>query len=257
MLSHRLDGAALERDHGGPLRALVPSLYFWKSAKWVTGVHFTEVEQSMSLAGLAHLDADARAKAILRALEVEGRLDERYDEGEVAGARRRWVPRRRRALRSPRWSAHRACQQQRGQRVQREDGGLAPRAAGRGTFPRDLTQTRGGRPARAWDGARARRASVVRGSAMHASVGGARRVGQALDAEAHARDGLAARGIARQLVPPAETRVEVVVVPAVAGDDGAWYAVSGGNGNLLHDADLAVVVQAQQGAAREVCAACA
>ncbi|MCA9579260.1 MAG: molybdopterin-dependent oxidoreductase, partial [Myxococcales bacterium] len=25
----------------GPLRALVPSLYFWKSAKWVTGVHFT------------------------------------------------------------------------------------------------------------------------------------------------------------------------------------------------------------------------
>ena len=41
LLSHRLGGAALERDHGGPLRALVPSLYFWKSAKWVTGVHFT------------------------------------------------------------------------------------------------------------------------------------------------------------------------------------------------------------------------
>jgi DMSO/TMAO reductase YedYZ molybdopterin-dependent catalytic subunit len=40
LISHRLDGAALERDHGGPLRAVVPSLYFWKSAKWVTGVRF-------------------------------------------------------------------------------------------------------------------------------------------------------------------------------------------------------------------------
>ncbi|WP_029429499.1 molybdopterin-dependent oxidoreductase [Blastococcus sp. URHD0036] len=27
---------ALTREHGGPLRLLVPHLYFWKSAKWVT-----------------------------------------------------------------------------------------------------------------------------------------------------------------------------------------------------------------------------
>ena len=44
--------------------------------------NFTEVEQSMSLAGVAHLDPDARDQAILRALGVEGELDERYDEGE-------------------------------------------------------------------------------------------------------------------------------------------------------------------------------
>ena len=30
------DGAPLTREHGGPLRLLVPHLYFWKSAKWVT-----------------------------------------------------------------------------------------------------------------------------------------------------------------------------------------------------------------------------
>jgi DMSO/TMAO reductase YedYZ molybdopterin-dependent catalytic subunit len=30
------EGAALTRDHGGPLRLLVPHLYFWKSAKWLT-----------------------------------------------------------------------------------------------------------------------------------------------------------------------------------------------------------------------------
>ena len=29
-------GAPLSREHGGPLRLLVPHLYLWKSAKWVT-----------------------------------------------------------------------------------------------------------------------------------------------------------------------------------------------------------------------------
>jgi DMSO/TMAO reductase YedYZ molybdopterin-dependent catalytic subunit len=32
------DGAALEAEHGGPARLLVPHLYLWKSAKWVTGI---------------------------------------------------------------------------------------------------------------------------------------------------------------------------------------------------------------------------
>ncbi|HEX6617425.1 MAG TPA: sulfite oxidase-like oxidoreductase [Gemmatimonadales bacterium] len=30
-------GEPLPREHGGPVRLLVPHLYFWKSAKWVTG----------------------------------------------------------------------------------------------------------------------------------------------------------------------------------------------------------------------------
>ena len=30
------DGQPLPRDHGGPVRLLVPHLYFWKWAKWVT-----------------------------------------------------------------------------------------------------------------------------------------------------------------------------------------------------------------------------
>lgn len=30
------DGRPLPVDHGGPVRLLVPHLYFWKSAKWVT-----------------------------------------------------------------------------------------------------------------------------------------------------------------------------------------------------------------------------
>ena len=30
------DGRPLPVDHGGPVRLLVPHLYFWKSAKWIT-----------------------------------------------------------------------------------------------------------------------------------------------------------------------------------------------------------------------------
>jgi DMSO/TMAO reductase YedYZ molybdopterin-dependent catalytic subunit len=33
-----VDGEPLPRDHGGPARLLVPHLYFWKSAKWVSGM---------------------------------------------------------------------------------------------------------------------------------------------------------------------------------------------------------------------------
>ena len=36
------DGYELEPEHGGPARLLVPHLYFWKSAKWVRGLLFTD-----------------------------------------------------------------------------------------------------------------------------------------------------------------------------------------------------------------------
>jgi len=32
------EGRPLPREHGGPARLLVPHLYFWKSAKWVSGL---------------------------------------------------------------------------------------------------------------------------------------------------------------------------------------------------------------------------
>ncbi|MGZ7047337.1 MAG: sulfite oxidase-like oxidoreductase [Methanobacterium sp.] len=36
------NGIPLTKRHGGPLRLIVPKLYFWKSAKWVTGVEFMD-----------------------------------------------------------------------------------------------------------------------------------------------------------------------------------------------------------------------
>lgn len=34
------NGIPITKGHGGPVRLVVPKLYFWKSAKWVTGVEF-------------------------------------------------------------------------------------------------------------------------------------------------------------------------------------------------------------------------
>jgi DMSO/TMAO reductase YedYZ molybdopterin-dependent catalytic subunit len=39
-LSH--NGEPLTPEHGGPVRLLVPHLYFWKSAKWVRGIELLE-----------------------------------------------------------------------------------------------------------------------------------------------------------------------------------------------------------------------
>jgi DMSO/TMAO reductase YedYZ molybdopterin-dependent catalytic subunit len=40
MLAFRYDDQPLAPEHGGPLRMLVPKLYFWKSAKWLSGLEF-------------------------------------------------------------------------------------------------------------------------------------------------------------------------------------------------------------------------
>jgi DMSO/TMAO reductase YedYZ molybdopterin-dependent catalytic subunit len=42
LLATHHDGEPLNPEHGGPIRLLVPHLYFWKSAKWVTGFELLE-----------------------------------------------------------------------------------------------------------------------------------------------------------------------------------------------------------------------
>jgi DMSO/TMAO reductase YedYZ molybdopterin-dependent catalytic subunit len=45
LVTHRLDDRGLGRAHGAPVRALVPDLYFWKSAKWLTGIRFARRDE--------------------------------------------------------------------------------------------------------------------------------------------------------------------------------------------------------------------
>jgi len=43
VLALKHNGRDLEPDHGGPMRLVVPKLYFWKSAKWLRGLEFLDV----------------------------------------------------------------------------------------------------------------------------------------------------------------------------------------------------------------------
>ena len=42
LLAHSWSGQPLTTEHGGPVRLVVPHLYFWKSAKWLQAIEFLE-----------------------------------------------------------------------------------------------------------------------------------------------------------------------------------------------------------------------
>lgn len=46
MIATHYEGRTLVEDHGGPARLLVPHLYFWKSAKWLSALQFTERDEA-------------------------------------------------------------------------------------------------------------------------------------------------------------------------------------------------------------------
>jgi DMSO/TMAO reductase YedYZ molybdopterin-dependent catalytic subunit len=45
LLAHRWEGAPISAAHGGPVRLVLPKLYFWKSAKWLTRLSFVAADQ--------------------------------------------------------------------------------------------------------------------------------------------------------------------------------------------------------------------
>jgi DMSO/TMAO reductase YedYZ molybdopterin-dependent catalytic subunit len=42
LITYELNGRPLAQAHGAPVRNLLPDRYFWKSAKWLTGIKFVE-----------------------------------------------------------------------------------------------------------------------------------------------------------------------------------------------------------------------
>lgn len=46
MLATHWQGQPLTRAHGGPMRLVVPHLYFWKSAKWLKGIEFIGADRA-------------------------------------------------------------------------------------------------------------------------------------------------------------------------------------------------------------------
>ncbi|HKE18425.1 MAG TPA: molybdopterin-dependent oxidoreductase [Kofleriaceae bacterium] len=45
LVAYQFNGKPFARAHGSPVRALVPDLYFWKSAKWLTGIKFVQRDE--------------------------------------------------------------------------------------------------------------------------------------------------------------------------------------------------------------------
>jgi len=45
LVVYEADGEPLTPDHGRPARLFVPSKYFWKSAKWLTGIELSSVDK--------------------------------------------------------------------------------------------------------------------------------------------------------------------------------------------------------------------
>src|SRR6185369_8584004 len=45
LLATHWQGEPLSVEHGGPLRVIVPKLYFWKSAKWLKRINFVADDQ--------------------------------------------------------------------------------------------------------------------------------------------------------------------------------------------------------------------
>ncbi|WP_428429431.1 sulfite oxidase-like oxidoreductase [Pararhizobium sp.] len=46
ILATAWEGEPLTRDHGGPMRLVIPHLYFWKSAKWLRRIEFLVGDQA-------------------------------------------------------------------------------------------------------------------------------------------------------------------------------------------------------------------
>ncbi|NDJ53801.1 MAG: sulfite oxidase-like oxidoreductase [Chloroflexi bacterium] len=42
LIAYKYDDQPLDIEHGFPVRTLVPKKYFWKSAKWLTGLEFAD-----------------------------------------------------------------------------------------------------------------------------------------------------------------------------------------------------------------------
>lgn len=45
VLAHSWEGKQLTKEHGGPVRVVIPKWYFWKSAKWIRRIEFAAVDE--------------------------------------------------------------------------------------------------------------------------------------------------------------------------------------------------------------------
>ncbi len=69
LLAHSWQGRELSREHGGPMRLLLPKLYLWKSAKWLRHMTFMDKDKPRLLgaARLSHARRSVERRTLRRA----------------------------------------------------------------------------------------------------------------------------------------------------------------------------------------------
>lgn len=45
LVATEIDGAPIPLEYGGPVRMVIPHLYYWKSCKYVTGIRFASEDE--------------------------------------------------------------------------------------------------------------------------------------------------------------------------------------------------------------------
>ena len=45
LIVYEADGEPLTPEHGYPVRLVIPTKYFWKSAKWLTGIELSSIDK--------------------------------------------------------------------------------------------------------------------------------------------------------------------------------------------------------------------
>ena len=45
LIAYEADGEPLTPEHGGPVRLVIPTKYFWKSAKWLTVIELSSIDK--------------------------------------------------------------------------------------------------------------------------------------------------------------------------------------------------------------------
>ncbi len=75
ILATAWEGLPLTPDHGGPMRLVVPHLYFWKSAKWLRRIELMPADQAWLLGKerLSHLWRSLARAALFRRLSFRPR----------------------------------------------------------------------------------------------------------------------------------------------------------------------------------------
>ena len=85
IVAYAFDGEPIEPIHGGPVRLVIPHLYFWKSAKWVRGLELRAGDEPGLLGA-------QRLPQLRRPLPGAALLGRRADRGPAGGRARRATP---------------------------------------------------------------------------------------------------------------------------------------------------------------------